>query len=630
MGLSQLNNGSSENQWFRIITLMIGIFGPFIYKFFEWVLDWAYEWIYVEESNDIVSIKFPVHEVRVQKDSYSRDSSTRQLYSINYLAINDYIKDNLSKIDGINNLIEILNVCTDYYSSDTDDKNFVLIPSDSSEILIEPESKIYCKITSTEKSSDRTDSDGDKRKNKSENSTSNGNGGGKIKTYELQLFIKLQNITNDEKRTQIQILNKFIENCVQKYKDKNEEKHEGKHWIYEYSHSIKDEYSGPELIFKEYIFENNKDLETNIFFENKNKLIKYVDKFIYSKELVDSKTPNEYEIEYKNTGYTYKATFLFYGYPGCGKTSTIKAILNRTKRHGIIVNWSKIKTCEELEALFRNRTINHKEYDARELCYIVEDCDASKNNILLSRKKNSMSNVDEYEHGCDGNSVEEEADVDSDADIDNIDEIMNIDDLIENEGGQNSVEQTINEIEVNNMGENSTNTSSNKKISKKSISTKNLINKIVKKIINSGNANGFKISKGINGETGVLSKFSNDSLNLSCLLNILDGIIELHGVMVIFTTNHPEKLDEAFLRAGRIEFKQKFERANNNTMIEIIKSKFKNIEYLDEKYLNNFKFVEYVLSPAEIQSVCYQNDCLDDCLKELEILTQKNISRVKR
>ena len=57
------------------------------------------------------------------------------------------------------------------------------------------------------------------------------------------------------------------------------------------------------------------------------------------------------------------------------------------------------------------------------------------------------------------------------------------------------------------------------------------------------------------------SKYNDDALNLSCLLNILDGIIELHGVMVIFTTNYPEKLDEAFLRPGRIDFKQEFKRA---------------------------------------------------------------------
>lgn len=129
-----------------------------------------------------------------------------------------------------------------------------------------------------------------------------------------------------------------------------------------------------------------------IYFEGKEKLIKYVDKFIYNEKEVKNKIPNKYEQEYKTIGYTYKSTFLLYGFPGCDKTSTIKGILNRTKRHGIIINLSKIKTCEELEIIFRNRLINHKEYDARELYFIIEDCDASKNNILLSRKNKDEDN----------------------------------------------------------------------------------------------------------------------------------------------------------------------------------------------------------------------------------------------
>jgi len=568
MSLSHLNSlgfESNNNILLKTLIPIIITFSPIIIKVFLWFYEIMEDWIYMKKSENIISIKFPVHELIVHKDSYKDSDSKRQLYSINYIAINDYIRDNLNNINGISNLVEILNVCANYYSDDTNEKNFVLIPVDSSEILIEPINKIYCKISSTKNSSNNSDNNENKKINNN------------IKTYELLLFIKLDSNTNfikieQEKKDKLVLLNKFINGCVKRYNDKNELNNDGKHWIYEYYHSFKNEYLGLELQFKEYLFENNKDLETNIFFEGKEKIIKYVDKFIYNQHEIQNKIINKYEEEYKNIGYTYKATFLFYGFPGCGKTSTIKAILNRTKRHGIIINWNKIKTCEELELVFRNRTINHKDYDSRELCYIIEDCDASADNILLSRKNNNNLNNNNLSN-----------DEMNDSDFDSV-EINNYD---------NTINNNIN----NNI---------NKKILKNK--KKNNLKSIEKIIEKTNNLNLEKI------------KNNNKSINLSCLLNILDGIIELHGVMVIFTTNYPEKLDEAFLRPGRIDFKQEFKRATVSTLKSILKSKFSS-EFNDDIIGNNF--IDYILSPAEIQSICFKNDNINDCIKELILETNK-------
>ena len=40
---------------------------------------------------------------------------------------------------------------------------------------------------------------------------------------------------------------------------------------------------------------------------------------------------------------------------------------------------------------------------------------------------------------------------------------------------------------------------------------------------------------------------------LSEILNALDGIVTIHGRLLITTTNHIEKLDEALIRPGRID-----------------------------------------------------------------------------
>jgi chaperone BCS1 len=46
-----------------------------------------------------------------------------------------------------------------------------------------------------------------------------------------------------------------------------------------------------------------------------------------------------------------------------------------------------------------------------------------------------------------------------------------------------------------------------------------------------------------------------DELNLSGLLNVLDGVVDTPGWIVVMTTNHPELLDPALIRPGRIDKK---------------------------------------------------------------------------
>merc|ERR1719198_359942 len=44
-----------------------------------------------------------------------------------------------------------------------------------------------------------------------------------------------------------------------------------------------------------------------------------------------------------------------------------------------------------------------------------------------------------------------------------------------------------------------------------------------------------------------------DELNLAGLLNVLDGVVDTPGRLLILTSNHPEALDPALIRPGRID-----------------------------------------------------------------------------
>lgn len=47
-------------------------------------------------------------------------------------------------------------------------------------------------------------------------------------------------------------------------------------------------------------------------------------------------------------------------------------------------------------------------------------------------------------------------------------------------------------------------------------------------------------------------------LTFDCLLNCVDGVERADGVMLVMTTNHPEHLDSALTRAGRIDWQVEF------------------------------------------------------------------------
>jgi chaperone BCS1 len=45
----------------------------------------------------------------------------------------------------------------------------------------------------------------------------------------------------------------------------------------------------------------------------------------------------------------------------------------------------------------------------------------------------------------------------------------------------------------------------------------------------------------------------NPNITFSSLINIMDGVLYKHGIIIFITTNHPEKLDAALMRMGRID-----------------------------------------------------------------------------
>lgn len=72
--------------------------------------------------------------------------------------------------------------------------------------------------------------------------------------------------------------------------------------------------------------------------------------------------------------------------------------------------------------------------------------------------------------------------------------------------------------------------------------------------------------------------------SLSDILNSLDGLISCHGRILIMTTNHIEKIDQAILRPGRVDLKIELGYINDETFKQFIKI------FFNKEIKNKFKF----------------------------------------
>jgi ATP-dependent Zn protease len=90
-----------------------------------------------------------------------------------------------------------------------------------------------------------------------------------------------------------------------------------------------------------------------------------------------------------------------------------------------------------------------------------------------------------------------------------------------------------------------------------------------------------------------------DKLTLGQILDFLDGLQENHGRIVIMTSNHPEKLDRALIRPGRIDYHFELSYCDENMVKQIYYNFFK--EDIPEELLEKLGCNKY--TPAIISNL---------------------------
>ena len=100
--------------------------------------------------------------------------------------------------------------------------------------------------------------------------------------------------------------------------------------------------------------------------------------------------------------------------------------------------------------------------------------------------------------------------------------------------------------------------------------------------------NFFDLFKGSGEKSDTFFNKKTNKLTLAGLLEVLDGVMEMEGRMLVITTNYPERLDAALIRPGRVDFKLKFGRCTSQCLAQMYESFFNDAESNSHLWPNNF------------------------------------------
>jgi len=122
-----------------------------------------------------------------------------------------------------------------------------------------------------------------------------------------------------------------------------------------------------------------------------------------------------------------------------------------------------------------------------------------------------------------------------------------------------------------------------------------------------------------------------DKITLSFLLNLIDGILETPGRIIIMTTNFLNKLDTALIRPGRFDIIVNFTKCKVDMIIDML-TYYYDLDVLEEDYKNRILNLEdYIISPAELGKILFENfEDMPNAIQSLETLGQKYIEEKKQ
>lgn len=348
----------------------------------------------------------------------------------------------------------------------------------------------------------------------------------------------------------LDILKNFLNKCIKEYEKYQNNYTDVNKLFLEYRESKRDI-----VTYDEFLFTSNKTFN-NIFLDKKEDIKNMIDFFINNEKF------------YKDKGFPYTLGFLFSGDCGVGKSSIIKAIANYTNRHIIYLKLNKIEHKSTLMNILFSEKKMDKNINYRNSIYVIEDIDCDCDIVL----KRTASTPD-----ITVRKLKSKEELTSEKIADGI---------------------------LNNI---------NNKLSdsfKKVNSKQRIVDSSDDETENSYDTGGIgNMMLGNNNTKPDVNK-----LTLSDLLNLIDGIVETPGRIMIVTTNYPEKLDKALIRPGRIDMKVKFGYCSKSMLYDIFQFFYDGYKLTDEQ-LNMVNYI-HLTSAMVIQTCKLYHTNPEECLKQ--------------
>ena len=163
-------------------------------------------------------------------------------------------------------------------------------------------------------------------------------------------------------------IEEFLSKCLNEYEQSILESTRNKlyHFIYQGYNNDREKTDYSVQVLSDKSSETNTNFETfdTMVGDNKAILINDLDRL--------------HDLEYyKEKGLRRKKGYLFYGPPGCGKTSHVMAMANHDQRHILEIPLSRVKTAQQFENILNLKEINGIPICKEHLIYLFDEIDIS-------------------------------------------------------------------------------------------------------------------------------------------------------------------------------------------------------------------------------------------------------------